>query len=300
MLEEIHQLTHWGTQGLCDHFLRENLCLGVYDLARVVTKGCVLCQKVNQKTARKIEPGGRELALRPFQNVQIDFTKIPPVQKFKHFLVIIDHLTHWVEAFPTTKETTDVLVKILLEQVFPQYVLTNTTDSDRGLHFTAQILHQVVKALGIKWRLRTPWHPQSSGRVECMNKTIKNVITKLVEEIQSNWLKCLPLALLHMRTRPRADMGVSPCETFRQRVKEKWDLKAKVIGEECTMRSGKSYTTAVGKMACKRYLIIKDLTTKWGPQESNRYWSIGKKERGCTYHEGYGLHECAEKGVNPF
>lgn len=124
------------------------------------------------------------MALRPFQNIQIDFTKMPPVQKFKHLLVIVDHLTHWVEAFPTTKETADVVVKILLEQIIPRYVMTNTIDSDRGPHFTAHILHQVVKALGIKWRLHTPWHPQSSERVERMNKTIKNMITKLMEETQ--------------------------------------------------------------------------------------------------------------------
>lgn len=89
-------------------------------------------------------------------------------------------------------------------------------------------------------------------------------------------------------------------QRFGQRVKEKWELEAKVIGEECIMRTGRKYTTPVGKMACKRYIIIKDLTTRWVPQEPNRYWSIEKKEKGCIYHEGYNLHECAKKGANPF
>ncbi|NXT45277.1 TF211 protein, partial [Pelecanoides urinatrix] len=208
----IHNLTHWGTQGLCDHFLRENLCIGVHELAKAVTQGCIICQKINQKVMRKTEPGGRELALRPFQNVQIDFTEMPPVQGYKHLLVIIDHLTHWVEAFPTKRETAEVVTKIILEDILPRYGLINNIDSDRGPHFTAQILQQVTQALGIKWRLHTPWHPQSSGRVERMNKTIKNVLTKLIAETQLNWLKCLPLALLRIRTQPRADLGVSPYE----------------------------------------------------------------------------------------
>ncbi|NWZ02308.1 TF28 protein, partial [Loxia curvirostra] len=208
----IHELTHWGTQGLCDHFLRENICIGVYSLAKTITKGCVICQKINQKVMRKIEPGGRELALRPFQNIQIDFTEMPPVQGYKHLLVIVDHLTHWIEAFPTKKETAEVVAKKILEEIIPRYGLVNIIDSDRGPHFAAQALQQVIEALGIKWRLHTPWHPQSSGRVERMNKTLKNVLTKLISETKLNWLKCLPLALLRIRTRPRADIGVSPYE----------------------------------------------------------------------------------------
>ncbi|RMC05624.1 hypothetical protein DUI87_17709 [Hirundo rustica rustica] len=71
VITEIHELTHWGTQGLYDHFLRENFCIGVYDLAKAVTQGCVICQKTNQRIMRKATPGGRELALRPFQSIQI-------------------------------------------------------------------------------------------------------------------------------------------------------------------------------------------------------------------------------------
>lgn len=69
------------------------------------------------------------------------------------------------------------------------------------------------------------------------------------------------------------------------------------------MTTGKTYNTSVGKMACKSYLVIKHLNTKWIPQEPKllgKLLSIGKKEKGCIYHEGYKLHKCAEKGVDPF
>ncbi|NXO21452.1 TF28 protein, partial [Cisticola juncidis] len=208
----LHDLTHWGVQGLCDHFLRTYLCVGVYSIAKSVTNGCMVCQKVNQKAMKRHPPGGREIALRPFQNIQIDFTELPPVQGYKHVLVIVDHLTHWVEAFPTKKETAQTVVKVLLENIIPRYGLVNQIDSDRGPHFTSQVLQEVIKALGVKWRLHTPWHPQSSGRVERANKSLKNILTKLVMETGMNWLKCLPLALLRIRTRPRSDLGVSPYE----------------------------------------------------------------------------------------
>lgn len=137
---------------------------------------------------------------------------MPLGQGYKHLLVIIDHLTHWPEAFPTWNETARVVVKILLEHIVPRYGLINNIDSDQGPHFTARVLQETTEALGIKWRLHTPWHPQSSGRVERMNKTIKTTLTKLTLETKLDWIKCFPLALLQIRTRPRADLGVSPYE----------------------------------------------------------------------------------------
>lgn len=76
----------------------------------------------------------------------------------------------------------------------------------------AQTLQNIIGALGIKWRLQSLWHPQSCGRVEWMNKPLKKVLTKLIEETKMNWLKCSPLALLHIRTRPWSDIRISPYE----------------------------------------------------------------------------------------
>ncbi|RMB92883.1 hypothetical protein DUI87_30777 [Hirundo rustica rustica] len=85
-----------------------------------------------------------------------------------------------------------------------------------------------------------------------------------------------------------------------KREKEQWDLKSKVIGEECIRRAGKQYKTFVGKMACKRSLTIRERAQKWIPRGPKTYWAVGKKETGCTYHEEYQLHQCTGKGINPF
>lgn len=47
-----------------------------------------------------------------------------------------------------------------------------------------------------------------------MNQTLKETLTKLLEETKMNWLKCLPLALMRIRTKPRADIGISPYKTM--------------------------------------------------------------------------------------
>lgn len=67
-------------------------------------------------------------------------------------------------------------------------------------------------ALGTKWKYHTPWHPQSSERVERANGEIKKQLTKLMVETKMSWVRCLPMALLNIRTQPRTDVGISPFE----------------------------------------------------------------------------------------
>jgi hypothetical protein len=42
-------------------------------------------------------------------------------------------------------------------------------DSDNENHFMANIFKELMKALNMKWKYHTPWHPPSSGKVERMS-----------------------------------------------------------------------------------------------------------------------------------
>jgi hypothetical protein len=66
-------------------------------------------------------------------------------------------------------------------------------------------LRDLMKALEIKWEYHTPWHPPSSWRVERMNQILKNQLTKLVLETRLPWIKCLPIALLRIKTAPQKE-----------------------------------------------------------------------------------------------
>nr|XP_032600661.1 uncharacterized protein LOC116806960 [Taeniopygia guttata] len=125
---------------------------------------------------------------------------------------MVDHLTHYVEAFPTSRATANQVTKVLLEHIIPRYGVPEVIDSDRGTHFVSKIVRDLTESLGIKWEYHTPWHPQSSGKVERMNGEIKTILTKLMIETKLSWIKCLPMALLILRTRPRADVGISAFE----------------------------------------------------------------------------------------
>jgi len=136
---------------------------------------------------------------------------MPKTLGYAYLLVIVDQLSGWVEAFPTRKDDSKSVVKILLKQLIPQYGAPGIIDSDREAHFTAAILVQIYHALGIRQQLHTPYHPESSGQVERINRTIKKLV-KVCKQTGLKWPEALNLVLWDIRNTPREPIGVSPAE----------------------------------------------------------------------------------------
>jgi transposase InsO family protein len=69
------------------------------------------------------------------------------------------------------------VARCLLKKIIPQFKIPVSIGSDNGLAFVAEVVQ--FKGLGITWKLHMPYHPQSSGKVECMNRTLKLQMGKL-------------------------------------------------------------------------------------------------------------------------
>jgi hypothetical protein len=95
---------------------------------------------------------------------------MPKIGLLKYLLVIVNHLTHWVKAIPLPGATATNVIKVLLENIIPRFGVIENIHSDKGSHFTTNVLKGLMKALEIKWEYHSPWHPPSSGRVERMNQ----------------------------------------------------------------------------------------------------------------------------------
>ena len=67
----------------------------------------------------------------------------------RYLLVFTDTFSGWVEAYPTKKETAQVVVKKLLEEIFPRFGLPKVLRSDNGPAFVSQVSQMVAKSLGI-------------------------------------------------------------------------------------------------------------------------------------------------------
>ena len=212
-----HERSHGGPGNIANQIDRLWIAPGVYAAARRIAAGCEICQKYGI-TRPRMEEGKRPPAEYPFQKLQIDFAEMPPVLGFKYMLVIVDHLSGWVEAFPTRKNDTKTVIKILLRDLIPRYGVPEEIDSDRGTHFVSSMMAELSKTLGITMAAHTPYHPQSSGKVERMNRTIKDRLGKVMSQTGLKWPDALPLVLWDLRTSPREPLKISPAEVLFGRV----------------------------------------------------------------------------------
>jgi hypothetical protein len=102
---------------MCDAILRTYVCPGIYTLAKQVIESYLSCRKVNKQVLKGQLPVRRNLGLRSFQNTHMDYTKLSLVSSLKYLLIIVDHLTNWVEAAPLLSATADGVVKVLLDNI---------------------------------------------------------------------------------------------------------------------------------------------------------------------------------------
>ena len=144
--------------------------------------------------------------------MEVDFTEVTPSKGYKYLLVFICTFSGWVEAFPTRTEKAREVTKALLRDIIPRYGMPLTIGSDNGPAFVAKTVQQVAKALQIQWKLHSAYRPQSSGKVECMNRTLKQTLGKLCQETGLPWVDMLLVAFLKVRCSPRVGIGFLPFE----------------------------------------------------------------------------------------
>ncbi|GJV21305.1 reverse transcriptase domain-containing protein [Tanacetum coccineum] len=173
-------------------------------------KSCDACQRQGKISHRDEMTQNAIQVCEIFDVWGIDFMgTFPSSRGNKYILVAVNYLSKWVEAKSLPTNDARVVVKFL-KSLFSRFGAPRAIISDRGTHFCNDKFDKVMSKYGVTHRLSTPYHPQTSGQVEVMNRGLKRILERTVGENRASWSDKLDDALWALRTAYKTLIGCTP------------------------------------------------------------------------------------------
>ena len=121
-----------------------------------------------------------------------------------------DLFSKWVEAFPIKKTDSLTLAKVLVDEIVCRYGTPTTLHSDQRANLCSDVIEKLCELLSIRRTQTSAYHPQGNGQVERMNRTLKDMLAKMVNDNQTNWDTELKKAVFAYRISINETTGFTP------------------------------------------------------------------------------------------
>ena len=89
-------------------------------------------------------------------------------------------MSKWVEAVPCRAADHRVVLKFLKENIFSRFGVPKAIISDGGSHLCNKTFESLLDKYGVRHKVATQYHPQTSGQVELAYREIKKILMKVV------------------------------------------------------------------------------------------------------------------------
>jgi hypothetical protein len=152
---------------------------------------------------------------RPFQQWGLDFIgEINPSSSGQHrwILTATDYFTKWIEAIPCRQENDSTIIQFLETNILARFGCPDKIITDNAAAFRSKKMVSFCHKFHITLGHSTAYYPQGNGLAESSNKSLVNMIKKVLEENKKNWHKKLVNALWADRLTTKRSIGVSPYE----------------------------------------------------------------------------------------
>ena len=118
----------------------------------------------------------------------------------QHILLIGGHFSKWYEAIPFPDQTAPTTATALLVNWICRFGCPHSIHSDQDRDFESKVFKALNQALQVDKTRTTASRPQSNAVVGRMNRTLQSMLTKCINEEQSNWSQWFPYVMMAHRT----------------------------------------------------------------------------------------------------
>eukprot|EP00253_Pinus_taeda_P036540 PITA_36540 len=118
----------------------------------------------------------------------------------------------WIEAIPTRQATNAVIISFLENNILSRFGCPNKLITDIAAAFKSKRMVEFFHKYHIILGHSTSYHPQGNELVESSNKSLVNIIKKLLEINKKSWHKRLVNALWVDQVSQKKSIGMSPFE----------------------------------------------------------------------------------------
>ncbi|XP_057789942.1 uncharacterized protein LOC131006784 [Salvia miltiorrhiza] len=127
-----------------------------------------------------------------------------------YILAATDYFSKWAEAIPlreVKKETVAEFIKtnIIYRYGVPRYIIT-----DNGTPFSNTVINKLCEKFGFKQRKSSMYNAPANGLAEAFNKTLCNLLKKIVSKSKRDWHERIGEALWAYRTTYRTPTQATP------------------------------------------------------------------------------------------
>ena len=171
---------------------------------------CVLCAST-QGQGRRTKPPLHSIPVNgPFYCIGMDFKEFDLSKRGNRYaLVFQDYMTKWPEVYAVADRKATTVAHCLADFIWKHGVPVEIIH-DRAAEFLSDILQETAQVLGVTQLPTSGGHPQTDGLVERLNRTLKQMLSKIVSRGGRDWDDLLGPVLFAYRTAPHSSTGETP------------------------------------------------------------------------------------------
>lgn len=179
-------------------------------------RGCHKCQSnksPNRTVSSKLK--GLQLPNRRWETVSMDWiTRLPKTKSgFDSILVVVDYLSKRAHFIPTKdSSTSNDTARLFYDHVFRHHGMPSRIISDRDHRLTSGFWKTLTRLVGTHLAMSTPYHPQTDGATEVLNKTVAAMLRIFTENAYYDWDEYLTAAEFAYNNSLHRSTGYTPFE----------------------------------------------------------------------------------------